>query len=208
MHRIGRTGRAGKTGLAITLATTRQKKRIEEIEMYTKSKFDVAEIPTPKQIQTRYQKNIAERILNGLEDAANNHTFDNLLLDLSRKTTDPTPIIIRLLELLGENEKRVYTPIDTVRPRVKPDVNRPVSNWVYVCLNVGSKENVRPNQLVNYLHDTITIHREHIGKIVIQKEATYLEVHYQALKYFKELSKKKYMGKPISYKQVRALPKR
>ncbi len=208
VHRIGRTGRAGKTGLAITLATTRQKKRIEEIEMYTKSKFDVAEIPTPKQIQTRYQKNITERILNGLEDAANNHTFDNLLLDLSRKTTDPTPIIIRLLELLGENEKRVYTPIDTVRPRVKPDVNRPVSNWVYVSLNVGSKENVRPNQLVNYLHDTITIHREHIGKIVIQKEATYLEVHYQALKYFKELSKKKYMGKPISYKQVRALPKR
>lgn len=208
VHRIGRTGRAGKTGLAITLATTRQKKRIEEIEMYTKSKFDVAEIPTPKQIQTRYLKNITERILNGLEDAANNHTFDNLLLDLSRKTTDPTPIIIRLLELLGENEKRVYTPIDTVRPRVKPDVNRPVSNWVYVSLNVGSKENVRPNQLVNYLHDTITIHREHIGKIVIQKEATYLEVHYQALKYFKELSKKKYMGKPISYKQVRALPKR
>ena len=208
VHRIGRTGRAGKTGLAITLATTRQKKRIEEIEMYTKSKFDVAEIPTPKQIQTRYQKNITERILNGLEDAANNHTFDNLLLDLSRKTTDPTPIIIRLLELLGENEKRVYTPIDTVRPRVKPDVNRPVSNWVYVSLNVGSKENVRPNQLVNYLHDTITIHREHIGKIVIQKEATYLEVHYQALKYFKELYKKKYMGKPISYKQVRALPKR
>lgn len=207
VHRIGRTGRAGKTGLAVTLATTRQKRRVEEIEMYTKSKMEVADIPTPKQIQTKYQKLLTERIINGLEAAENNHTFDNLLRDLARRTTDPMPIIIRLLELLSENENRVYAPIDTVRPRSK-DQNRPASNWVYLCINVGSRENIRPNQLVNFLHDAISLHREHIGKIMIQKEVTYLEVYYQALKYFKDLGHKKYMGKTLTYKQVRAFPKR
>ncbi len=208
VHRIGRTGRAGKTGLAISFATTRQKSRIDEIEAYTKSKFEVVDVPTPKQIQVRYQKNLTERILSGLDDAQLNHSYDNLLRDIARKTTDPTPIIIRLLELLNDTENRNYAPIDSVRPRLKSDVKRTMSNWIYICINIGSNEGIRPNQLVNFLHDEISIHREHFGKIVIFKDVSYIEIHMHALRYLKDLTNKKYMGKKITYKQVKSIPKR
>lgn len=208
VHRIGRTGRAGKTGLAITLATTRQASRIQEIECFTKSKMEVMEIPSPKQIATKMQKGLAEKILTDLDSASKNHTYDNLLMDLARKTTDPTPIIIRLLELLNETEGRKYSPIDTVFPRKKMKENKPTSTWAYICINLGSNDKIRPNQLVNFLHDEISIHREHFGKIIIKKDSTYLEVNALAVRFLKELKNKKFMGKQLTYQQIKSLPKR
>lgn len=208
VHRIGRTGRAGKAGLAITLATTRQASKIQELEAFTKSKMEIMEIPTPKQIATKLQKGLTEKILLGLDSASINHSYDNLLRDLARKTTDPTPIIIRLLELLNETEQRNYPAIDTVRPRQKAQEKKSASNWAYVCINLGSNDKIRPNQLVNFLHDEISIHREHFGKIIIMKDATYLEVNSQALRFLKDLKNKKYMGKHLTYQQVKSLPKR
>ncbi|MDE7105572.1 MAG: DEAD/DEAH box helicase [Anaeroplasmataceae bacterium] len=209
VHRIGRTGRAGKTGLAITLATTRQVHKVQEIEAYTKSNLEVSEIPTPKQIATKVQKGLTDKIISGLDEALQNHNYDNLLRDLARKTTDPTPIIIRLLELLTENMTRNYLPVDTVHPKTKSKTSvKPVSSWVYIAINLGSEDKLRPNQLVNYLHDELSIHREHFGKIIIKKDVTYVELNSLAVRFLKDLKNKKFLGKRLTYQQVKSLPKR
>jgi superfamily II DNA/RNA helicase len=44
-HRIGRTGRAGRDGLAITLAEFRDKRKIYDIEAYTRQQFTAEVIP-------------------------------------------------------------------------------------------------------------------------------------------------------------------
>ena len=51
VHRIGRTGRAGKKGIAITLATPREIRFLENIEEYICEKIPEVELPT--QIQAR-----------------------------------------------------------------------------------------------------------------------------------------------------------
>jgi ATP-dependent RNA helicase DbpA len=45
VHRIGRTGRAGKKGLAISLVTPREKSKISSIEKYTGAKVDEKTLP-------------------------------------------------------------------------------------------------------------------------------------------------------------------
>lgn len=208
VHRIGRTARAGKTGIAITLATTRQANRVQDLEEFTKSKMEVLEVPTPKQIITRNQKHLTERILAGVDDAYEIHDFDNLLRDLAKKTTDPTPILISLLKIITEKENRNYPAIDTVRPRMKSKEKKSSSNWIYIAINLGSNDKIRPNQLVNFLHDELSIHREHFGKIIIRNDVTYLEISSQATRFLKDIKNKKFMGKRLSYQQIKALPKR
>ena len=44
-HRIGRTGRAGRDGLAITFAEFRDRRKIGDIEYYSKQRFNAETIP-------------------------------------------------------------------------------------------------------------------------------------------------------------------
>ncbi len=45
VHRIGRTGRAGKTGHAISFATTAQRRSIRDIEKFMKAKVSISALP-------------------------------------------------------------------------------------------------------------------------------------------------------------------
>lgn len=227
VHRIGRTGRAGASGMAITFATTRQARTVSDLEAYIKHKFERREIPSAKDIKVRSQKNLFDKIMNNIDEASNNHDYDNLIVQIAKKTTDPTPVIIRLLEMLDSNVDKDYNPIDTVRPKSEREVTKKgkepknkdskgkktstkesPKKYSYVMLNVGKNERVKPNQIVNYLHDEIKVHREHFGKIIIEEDKTYLEVNSVALRFFKDLKNKSFFGKKITYKEVATLPKK
>jgi ATP-dependent RNA helicase DeaD len=45
-HRIGRVGRAGREGVAITLADPRESRLLQQYERQTKSKIEIAQVPT------------------------------------------------------------------------------------------------------------------------------------------------------------------
>jgi superfamily II DNA/RNA helicase len=44
-HRIGRTGRAGRDGLAVTFAEHRERRKIGDIEAYSRQRFTAEMIP-------------------------------------------------------------------------------------------------------------------------------------------------------------------
>lgn len=218
VHRIGRTARAGATGVAITLATSRSRNRIHELEEYIKQKITVMPVPTVKEILVHQQKNLYARIIEGMEKNTENHTYDALIMKLSKMNTDPMPLLITLLDMVDKDTHREYPEIETValRPSQKAGNKRSDAGKGFksakrvsvVEINVGEIDKVRPNQLVVFFHDELKIHREHFGKIVIQKKYSYLEVNTDALKFFKDLSRKKWNGRTLHYRVVETLPKK
>lgn len=235
VHRIGRTGRAGKKGIAISLATTRQAQHVSQIEVFTKSKMARKEIPSATEIKARYEKELLNKILEAVPAATNNRDYDEIIMEISKQTTDPMPVIVALLEMLDQAEDRTYVQIDAVSPKSdrKPSdrrdgrttrtsregsrdagrggarrTGRNGDSYAFIEINVGNEDRVRPNQLVTFLHDELNIHREHFGKIVIDQNKSYMEVNEVALKYLRDMSKKKFNGKKLNYKQIQSLPKK
>ena len=53
IHRIGRTGRAGKTGTAIALVHSGDRRTLKQIERRLRSKIDIAQIPNRAQVEAK-----------------------------------------------------------------------------------------------------------------------------------------------------------
>jgi len=76
VHRIGRTGRAGKTGLSITLIQgNKQLSQLKNIMKYTKCKIDKKEIPTPEDINELRIKQLSEKITEYMTKHKNDQYF-------------------------------------------------------------------------------------------------------------------------------------
>lgn len=62
VHRIGRTGRAGKSGIAITLITPREYKQLRMIERTAKTVIDRKKLPSRADVLKAKEENIAKDI--------------------------------------------------------------------------------------------------------------------------------------------------
>ena len=224
VHRIGRTARAGSTGTAITLSTIKTKGRIADLERYTKQPITRHEIPTVKEISNSLQKKLYLSIVDAMEENKDNHEYDAMLSKLARLNSDPLPLLTALVNMIDGNTKREYPAIQdiSIKPgkdkkqkgeKGKPgkyqanDFTPSKKRYSVIEVNIGSIDKIRPNQLVVFLHDEIKLHREHVGKIVINKKYSYIEINKDAMKFIKRLSGKKFNGRVVNYKVVDGLPK-
>ena len=61
VHRIGRTGRAGREGVAITLVEPREHRLLRNIETATHTKLEIAQLPTVADLRERRTRDPARR---------------------------------------------------------------------------------------------------------------------------------------------------
>lgn len=69
VHRIGRTGRAGREGVAITFAEPREHRLLRNIERQTNQKIEIAQVPTVADLRTHRRElvkaTLREAVLDG-----------------------------------------------------------------------------------------------------------------------------------------------
>ncbi|MCW8922440.1 MAG: DEAD/DEAH box helicase [Gammaproteobacteria bacterium] len=66
VHRIGRTGRAGRKGDAILFVAPREKRMLQAIERATRKKIDIMELPSTEMINDKRIENFKQRITDTL----------------------------------------------------------------------------------------------------------------------------------------------
>jgi superfamily II DNA/RNA helicase len=144
VHRIGRTARSGKSGIAISLVTSSHKKLVHQIERVTKSKLTEMRAPSPAEIAKRK----ISALLPTLLEAPKTERFKELLDEnwtkaLSELTSEE--VALRFLSLrfpeVAEDRKAPPAPMRRERERDEtPHPPRPSPNGVVVTLSAAARE--------------------------------------------------------------------
>jgi len=114
VHRIGRTGRAGRNGEAISFITPREMAHLKLIERTTKSKMKRMMPPTHQEAKRGQQQAAADKVLETIErkDLKSYHQTANELL----QDHDSITVVAAALKMLTKERRDVPVRISSVAP--------------------------------------------------------------------------------------------
>ena len=112
VHRIGRTGRAGKTGTAVSFITPKEQWRLRKIEKYTRQSIEKATLPSVEDIQAQREAKLVESMMVWLRrDRC--HREKEIVTKLVEEGHDAIEIAAAALKLARSEEKQ--RPIPQIR---------------------------------------------------------------------------------------------
>jgi ATP-dependent RNA helicase DeaD len=127
IHRIGRTGRAGKTGIAITLLSPREKRRMREVEALTKQAVTQMTLPTTADILRHRETQVVENLKIWLGRGRYKRELE-MVQELIEAGHDPLNIAAAAIKIARADEKQ--RPVSEIAD-VKIDPRRPERDFTH-----------------------------------------------------------------------------
>ena len=170
VHRIGRTGRAGKSGISVTLTTPRQRYVISELERLTKASITRQEMPSLNEIQAVRFEHMTHDIMKTLK-ADIPAEIKALVEKLVDEGLSPIQLSEALLyKVIGDDIfQEAQKPVEKQRRATKV-------NTTHIELDVGSRQGIAAAHLVSAIAEASGISGKDIGKIRIQDRFSHVEV--------------------------------
>ncbi len=206
IHRIGRTGRAGKTGIAITLLSPREKRRMREVEALTKQTVTKMELPTTAEIIKHREQQTVDNLKIWLGRGRFKRELE-MVQELIEAGHDPLNIAAAAIKIARADEKqRPIAEVADVKADFKRDekgrrekfgrreesgragrhervrgASSHEEGMVRLKINKGRAHNIRPSDIVGQIAFHANIPGYTIGKIRIEEKVTFVDIPAEAV---------------------------
>jgi ATP-dependent RNA helicase DeaD len=235
VHRIGRTGRAGRQGDAILFVAPREKRMLGAIEKATRKKIEIMELPTTELINdkriARFKQRITDTLAN--EDLAfftqlieqyqqeHNVPAEDIAAALARLLQGDTPFLLhkKPQHIAGHPRTDISRDRDEQPPRkqrVRKQQDRPARKESPVedgmerfRIEVGHNHNVMPGNIVGAIANEAGIESQYIGRINIHDDYSLVDLPEGMPKeIFNELKKVWVVGQQLKISRMKKENKR
>ncbi len=202
VHRIGRTGRAGRQGDAILFVAPREKRMLGAIEKATRKKIELMELPTTELINDKRIARFKQRITDTLatEDLGfftqlieqyqqeHNVPAEDIAAALAQLLQGDAPFLLQKKPQQTAGQKRTDKSRDRdERPprlqRARTEHDRPARKESPVedgmerfRIEVGHKHNVMPGNIVGAIANEAGIESQYIGRINIYDDYSLVDL--------------------------------
>ncbi|MGM1016472.1 MAG: DEAD/DEAH box helicase [Actinomycetota bacterium] len=194
VHRIGRTGRAGRTGDAISFITPRERYLLKSIEKATRQQPTQMQLPTTDDVNTTRLTRFDDAITAALGETKRIEGFRDIIAHYVRNHDVPeadvaaalavvaqgdTPLLLdpqndRLAKSVeADNRPRRESDRDTRSPRTE---RRGRGDYASYRIEVGRRHRVEPRQIVGALANEGGLGRDDFGVINIRPDFSIVEL--------------------------------
>lgn len=190
VHRIGRTGRAGKEGTAITFMTPSEYKKLLQIKRITKTDIRKEKLPEIKDVILSRKHRIIENITNILQEG-NLNGFIDMAKDLLKEGS-PEDIVASLLKSAYEDvlDTSNYNEIE------EATVDHTGKTRLFIAL--GRVDKITPKKLVEFIVKESSIDKNKIKGVEVYENFSFMSVPFAEAEVILDIFKKVRKGrKPL-----------
>ncbi len=180
VHRIGRTGRAGRLGVALTLVTQRELRMVNSIERFLKIRIERARVPTEADVAA----NRAEMLIQTLQTALGGDV-QRAYLDIIAQLADDysleqvAAVALRLADESMNPRAGALSQVDQPA-QSRDNENDPVHEGddpkVKLFISKGSRSGIRVTDIVGALANEGGIPGRDIGQVTVHGGFSFAEV--------------------------------
>ena len=176
VHRIGRTGRAGNEGTAVTFITSSEYKKLMFIQRFAKTDIRRSKIPEVEDIIKAKKKKIYDNLTAILEDEidAKYHNWAKKLLE----DNNPTKILAAILNYSFEEELNPdsYGKIKEVGSKGK-QLDQQGKARLFVA--IGKRDKINARKLVELIMSKVSIKSKQISEIQVMERFSFITVPFE-----------------------------
>ena len=172
VHRIGRTGRAGKSGLALSFISGREVYKLKDIERYCKTKILAKPIPSLDDVKNTEMDGIFDKIKEMIEADEHRAMLDMVEEHVNQEDYTSMDMAAALLKMIvGDTLDR----IDEVE-NFHFDENADTSRMVRLFINVGKKDKITPANILGAIAGESGMPGRLVGAIDMMDNYTFVDV--------------------------------